>query len=188
MNEYDFELKFSLPNPETDPEQFLNALYEAGCDDATVGLGQKGRVALSFTREAPSAQDAVTSAIANVTKAIPGAKLIEATPDYVGVTDIADFVGCSRQNIRKILISNSLAPTPVHSGSTVIWHLANVLDWLKHKGSYKIEDRLIELSIVTMNFNIEKEAARVGRNPRTGATIKIKAAKRQEQPSKRALA
>lgn len=191
MKEYDFELKFSLPSADANPEQFVDALYEAGCDDATVGLGQNGRVALSFTREAPSAQDAVESAIAAVTKAIPGAKLIEATPDYVGVTDIAEFVGCSRQNIRKILISNSLAPTPVHSGSTVIWHLANVLDWLKHKGSYKIEDRLIEMSLVTMRFNIEKEAgfvSRVGHNPSTGAAIKTKAFKRTQQHSKRALA
>lgn len=191
MKEYDFELKFSLPNPDADPEQFVNALYEAGCDDATVGLGLKGRVALSFTREAPSAQDAVASAITDVTKAIPGAKLIEATPDYVGVTDIAGFVGCSRQNIRKILIENSLAPTPVHSGTTVIWHLANVLDWLKHKGSFKIEDRLIEMSFVTMKVNVEKEVARVARidrNPITGATIRIKTAKRQQQPSKQALA
>jgi len=191
MKEYDFDLKFSLPSPDADPEQFVNALYEAGCDDATVGLGQKGRVALSFTREARTAQDAVTSAIADVTKAIPDAKLIEATPDYVGVTDIAGFVGCSRQNIRKILIDNSLAPTPVHSGTTVIWHLAKVLEWLKHKGSFNIEDRLIEVSFVTMKFNIEKEAAyvaRAGRNPITGATPKIKASKRPQKQSKRARA
>lgn len=191
MKEYDFELKFSLPSPDADPEQFVNALYEAGCDDATVGLGLKGRVALSFTREAPSAQDAVASAIANVAKAIPGAKLIEATPDYVGVTDIAGFVGCSRQNIRKILIESSSAPTPVHSGTTVIWHLANVLDWLKHKGSFKIEDRLIEMSFVTMKFNVEKEVAcvaRIGRDPNTGAMVKVKSTKRQQQPSKQALA
>lgn len=161
MNEYDFELKFSLPNSGADSEQFVDALYEAGCDDAIVGLGQPGRVSLSFTREAHSAQDAISSAIANVTMAIPGATLIEATPDYVGVTDIAGFVGCSRQNIRKILVDNSQAPAPVHSGTTVIWHLANVLDWLKHKGSFKIEDRLIEMSLVTMKFNVEKEAKRL---------------------------
>jgi hypothetical protein len=77
MKEYDFDLKFSLPSLYADPEQFVNALYEAGCDDATVGLGQNGRVALRFTREAPTAQDAVTSAIADVTKAIQDAKLIE---------------------------------------------------------------------------------------------------------------
>ena len=189
MKEYDFELKFSLPSPDADPEQFLNALYEAGCDDALVGLGQNGRMALSFTREAPTAQDAVTSAVADVTKAIPCAKLIEATPDYVGVTDIAGLVGCSRQNIRKIMIENSQAPMPVHSGTTAIWHLAKVLDWLKHGGRFNIEERLVEVSLVNMKINIEREAAyvaHVGRNPRTGATIKVKASKRQQ--SKQALA
>ncbi len=191
MTEYDFELKFTLPSPDAEPEQFVNALYEAGCDDATVGLGLQGRVALSFTREATSAQEAVASAIADVTKAIPGAKLIEATPDYVGITDIAGFVGCSRQNIRKILIDNSLAPTPVHSGTTVIWHLANVLDWLKSKGSFKIEDRLIEMSFATMKVNVEKEVAsvkRVARNSAASTPIKLKAAKYQQQTSKQVLA
>jgi hypothetical protein len=115
MNEYDFLLKFDLPGPDVDPEEFVNALYEAGCDDATVGIGQHGRVALNFTREAASAVDAVSSAIADVKKAIPKAKLIEATPDLVGLTDIAEILGCSRQNIRKLVIGHrSLFPSPVH--------------------------------------------------------------------------
>lgn len=183
MKEYDFELKFALPNPDADPEQFLNALYEAGCDDAMVGLGQNGRVALSFTREAATAQDAVSSAITDVIRAIPGAKLIEATPDYVGVTDIADLVGCSRQNIRKVMIENSQAPMPVHSGTTVIWHLAKVLDWLKHGGRFNIEERLVEVSLVNMKINIEREAAYVAHS---GAAIKIKATKRQQSKQARA--
>lgn len=187
MKEYDFELKFSLPNTDADPEQILDALYEAGCDDAIVGLGIKGRVALNFTREALSAQAAVKSAIANVTKAIPGAKLIEATPDYVGFSDIADFVGCSRQNIRKVILNDTSAPIPVHSGTTAIWHLAKVLDWLKHKGAFKIDDRLIEMSLVTMKTNIEKEAkffdhkkitrSHSVRNPRTGEIVRVKTSK-----------
>lgn len=39
MTEYDFLLKFDLPDPGTGPEGFVDALYEAGCDDATVGIG-----------------------------------------------------------------------------------------------------------------------------------------------------
>ena len=90
MTEFDFILKFDLPDPETDPDKFVDALFEAGCDDATVGIGQHGRVALNFTREAATALEAVASAIADVRKAIPGARLVEATPDLVGLTDIAD--------------------------------------------------------------------------------------------------
>ena len=52
MTEYEFTLKFRLPTPDADPESYLPALAEAGCDDALVGIGQPGRIALDFTREA----------------------------------------------------------------------------------------------------------------------------------------
>ena len=155
MKEYDFILKFDLDNPDADPEQFVEKLYEAGCDDATVGIGLNGRVALNFIREASSAVEAVSSAIADVKKAIPGAKLIEATPDLVGLTDIADIVGCSRQNMRKLVVAHkSVFPSPIHEGSVALWHLSKVLQWLKTKGSYEIEDSLIEVSGANMQVNI----------------------------------
>ena len=158
MTEYDFLLKFELPDPSVDPEKFVEALYEAGCDDATVGIGQQGRVALNFTREANSAIEAVSSAISDVRKAIPNAKLVEATPDLVGLTDIAEILGCSRQNIRKLVIGNrSLFPSPVHEGSAAIWHLSKVLQWFKTKGSYAIEDNLIEVSKAAMQVNIARQ-------------------------------
>ncbi|MDO8789657.1 MAG: DNA-binding protein [Sulfuritalea sp.] len=158
MKEYDFILKFDLPDREVDPEKFVDALYEAGCDDATVGIGQNGRLALNFIREAASAFVAVSSAIADVKKAIPGAKLIEATPDLVGLTDIADIVGCSRQNIRKIVVSHKSAfPSPIHEGSTALWHLSKVLQWFRAKGSYVIEDSLIEVSGANMQVNIASQ-------------------------------
>lgn len=83
MTEFNFLLKFDLLDPEPDPDKFVDALYEAGCDDAVIGIGQHGRVALSFTREAASGLEAIASAISDVKKAIPEAKLVEITPDWV---------------------------------------------------------------------------------------------------------
>lgn len=158
MTEYDFLLKFDLPGTGIDPEEFVDALFDAGCDDATVGIGQHGRIALNFTREAISALDAVSSAIRDVKKAIPGAKLVEATPDLVGLTDIAEILGCSRQNIRKLAIGHKpVFPSPIHDGSAALWHLAKVLPWFKAKGIYKIEDNLIELSETNMQVNIARQ-------------------------------
>src|SRR5690606_34686528 len=97
MSEYEFTLKFRLPDASADPGQFIGALAEAGCDDAAVGIGQQGRIALDFTREAASALDAIISAIQAVKAAIPGAELIEASPDFVGLADVADLIGCTRQ-------------------------------------------------------------------------------------------
>lgn len=158
MKEFDFLLKFDLHNPETDPEKFVNALHKAGCDDAVIGIGQHGRIALNFTRKASTAYEAVASAITAVKKAIPEARLVEATPDLVGLTDIAEILGCSRQNIRKLVIGNkSVFPSPIHEGNSALWHLAKVLQWLKAKGNYTIEDNLIEISDANMQVNIAKQ-------------------------------
>ncbi len=100
MTEYEFTLKFSLQNNSINPEIYIDMLGSEGCNDALVGLGQNNQITLNFNREAPSAYDAISSAIADVRRAIPDAKLVEATPDFVGLTDVADILGFSRQNMR----------------------------------------------------------------------------------------
>jgi hypothetical protein len=162
MNEYEFTLKFRLPDASADPEQFIDALAEAGCDDAAVGIGQQGRIALDFTREAASALEAIVSAVQAVKSAIPGAELVEASPDFVGLTDVADLVGCTRQNIRKLMISNlATFPVAVHEGSQALWHLRPVLAWFSETQKRSIDRSLIEVSEVTMKVNIAKETRRL---------------------------
>lgn len=58
-----------------------------------MGVGQPGRLALEFSREADSAEEAVRTALADVKSAVPSARLIEASPDLVGLADVADLVG-----------------------------------------------------------------------------------------------
>lgn len=54
--------------------------------------------------------------------------MIEAGPDYVGLTEIAELLGISRQAMRKIMATNIEAfPLPVHEGNPSIWHLKNKL-------------------------------------------------------------
>ena len=79
--EYEFTLKFALPANHQLVDDLVERLGEAGCVDALVGIGQAGRIALEFTREATSAKSAIASALATVKAAIPGAKLLEVTPD-----------------------------------------------------------------------------------------------------------
>jgi len=135
--EYTFTLKYQLTDDDRDPDALVERLCEAGCDDALVGIGQPGRLALEFTREAADADEAVRSALADVRRAAPTARLIEVAPDLVGLTDVADIVGVSRQNMRKLMLAHPGSfPAPVHEGSASIWHLADVLDWLQAKGSY----------------------------------------------------
>jgi hypothetical protein len=79
MTTYDFILRFQLPDTAADPAHVIDAIFEAGCDDAVVGIGTPGSIALDFSRDAPTAEDAINSATNAVIRAIPGAKLAEVT-------------------------------------------------------------------------------------------------------------
>ena len=59
MPEYDFTLKFNLPEERAISQKSLEKLAIEGCDDALVGVGQPGKIALNFIREATSAKVAV---------------------------------------------------------------------------------------------------------------------------------
>lgn len=51
------------------------ALFDAGCDDSTVGL-QNGQVHLMFTREAKDLAVAIASAVEDVNKAKIGVEIV----------------------------------------------------------------------------------------------------------------
>jgi hypothetical protein len=160
--EYEFTVKFALPAGHAPTEDLVERLAAAGCDDALVGIGQAGRIALAFTREADSAKNAIVSALAAVKTAIPGAKLLEVTPDFVGLTDIAECVGVTRQAMRKLMIAHrEQFPAPVHEGSAALWHLAPVLAWLQERGTYAIPSGLLEVAHLAMQINLTKEASQI---------------------------
>ncbi len=159
MNEYEFTLKFSLPETISHPSTYLEKLWTEGCDDALVGIGLRSRIALNFTRESSSAQEAILSALADVKRAIPKAELVEATPDFVGLTDIANFLGFTRQNLIEVMTSSGSAfPAPVHEGKSTIWHLFKVLVWLKERKKYSQQETLIDIAKANMQLNIAKDA------------------------------
>lgn len=157
MKTYDFTLKYRLGDAAANPEQHLNALALAGCDDAIVGIAQNGRIALNFVRESESALHAVTSAIENVQQAIPEAKLVEATPDFVSTTEIADIFGVSRQYVRQLIQSKGASfPEPIHEGKPSLWHLLDVLVWFQQNQSRIVDAELYEVAKINMQLNIFK--------------------------------
>jgi len=155
--EYEFELTFKINDVICDHDHIMMQLGKAGCTDALVGLGVAGHVRLEFVREAKNASEAVLSAIADVKKALPLASLVEACPDLVGLTDVADMVGVTRQNMRKLMITHSdRFPSPVHGGSTSIWHLAEILDFMQER-KLSMPIFIHEVARATMQVNIVKE-------------------------------
>lgn len=159
--EYIFTLKYQLAEQDEDLDALVERLGAAGCDDALVGVGQPGRLALEFSREADSAEEAVRTALADVKRAVPTTRLIEASPDLVGLTDVADLVGISRQAMRKLMLAHRATfPMPVHDGSTSLWHLAEVLDWLQARRNYGIDPGVLDVARMTLEVNLAKEAIR----------------------------
>lgn len=160
-NVYDFTLIYHLPVEGGEGvDQYLDALYEAGCDDALIGLGRPGYLAFDFEREADSAEQAMQSAIEAIEKVIPDSELVEAKPDYVGATEIASILGCTRQNVRKHLVDKPDAPAPVASGSSFIWRLCEVVPWLNRTSRLKGTDILCEVARATMKANVEVQTKR----------------------------
>lgn len=75
----------------------MDALFDAGCDDATVSM-RFGRVYLTFSRESASLRSAILSAIQDVLRAKIGATVLCVDDcNLVSQADIARRIGRSRQ-------------------------------------------------------------------------------------------
>jgi hypothetical protein len=162
MNQYDFTLKFALGQHDADPEAYIEQLVSSGCDDALIGIGERGRIALNFTREAESAVEAILSAIHDVRRAVPNGIFVEATPDLVNLSDIASLLGFTRQYMQKLADEGgSNFPLPVHDGKRAIYHLEAVLRWLMIDRGRRIDMPLLETAVVNRQFNHAREQARL---------------------------
>jgi len=158
--DFTFLLKYSLSEHDHDVDDLVERLGAAGCTDALVGSGITGRLGLEFTRDADSADEALASALQDVAKAIPSAVLIEAAPDLVGLTDVADLIDVSRQNMRKLMLANRDFPAPIHEGSASLWHLIDILRWLDNRRTYSFDRRLMGIAQATLQANLAKDVRR----------------------------
>jgi len=78
------------------------------------------------------------------------------------LTDAAKIIGCTRQNIRNLIVKSELrSPLPVYEGTPSIWHLAEILIWLKEEKTYSIDNSLLEIAKTNMEFNIAKSWQKV---------------------------
>ena len=148
IDTYEFELHFALPDMQADAEAWLDALFEAGCDDALVGVAVPGRVSVSFRRSGSGAMTILLAAITDVGRAIPGARLMSAGPDLLNLTELAGHLTdhdapITRQAMRKYASGEAKTrtmpfPVPAVSGGTPLWHLDDVLHWMT--GEHKLPE------------------------------------------------
>jgi hypothetical protein len=157
-----FELTYQLSSEDDNQRDIVERLGEEGCTDALIGIGHPGRIALEFIRHADNALAAMTSALSDVKRVVPTARLIEVRPDLVGLTDIAEFAEVSRQNMRKLAYNNcETFPVPVHAGTTTLWHLDEVLRWLMPRGSYPIDPGTLAVASIAKQLNLAIQARQI---------------------------
>jgi predicted DNA-binding transcriptional regulator AlpA len=122
-------------------------------------------IGVDFTRAARSAEDAIRSAVAGVSTEIPNATLVQAGPDLVGLTQMAEVCGFSRQNMRRCATGQSGAPEafppPVIVGDPSLWHLAEIIAWLRLNTAVQPPAHVLEVSKAAAMLNFEVERKRL---------------------------
>jgi hypothetical protein len=117
-------------------EDTMDALFEAGCDDATPSL-QYGKVNLAFTRTAPSLKDAILSAIENVRSAGIGADVLQVDEcNLVTQAEIGRRSGRSRQVIHQYITGKRgpggfPPPACQITDGAPLWLWCDVAPWLR---------------------------------------------------------
>jgi hypothetical protein len=171
METYEFAVIANGIDPEA--ENFEEAFFAAGCDDATIAF-QRGVLILDFAREAKSFAHAVASAIRDVRNA--GATVERVEPDsLVSLSDIA-----KRSGLTKAAVSLYAAgqrgenfPGPITRVTTEspLWDWVQVAQWMRHhhKADLTVDDVL--KARIVREFNLLVAADRV--RPRRKARAEI---------------
>ncbi len=104
-----YEFTLIVEGADLQDDASVEALFTAGCDDATVGrVG--GVQYLDFDREAESLPSAVAAAAEAIESAVPGARVVHLDPDdLVSMAEIAERTGRTRESVR-LLASGERGP------------------------------------------------------------------------------
>jgi hypothetical protein len=145
MATYNFTLIIEGADLQTPEAQ--DALYEAGCNDATFGLADGVQYA-EFDRKAASYGAALAGAMADVRRAVPQTRIVHVEPDeLVTMAEIADRLGRSRESIRLLIAGERGSgdfPAPVSHvrTRTRLWRWPDVARWFATRYQDEYRDRL----------------------------------------------
>jgi hypothetical protein len=99
---FEFDIIFALPEGKHDAFDLSDVVYEAGYDDAVIGTGQAGRLAVALELEGDSAESAILTAARAILQHLPvGSVLREVRPDLVSLADVAKRLNIQRQSLQK---------------------------------------------------------------------------------------
>lgn len=170
---------FTLIVDGPDLEEVLDALFEAGCDDALVG-STDGILYLDFDREAESTESAILSAIADV-ESVPGVKVIRLAGDgLVSMSDIAVRTGRSRESVR-LFVTNERGPGGFPPPATDprthyrLWRWSEVREWYEANYGTQVqgENRGYDEDVSAINASLELRTTAATPRPGNGQASMI---------------
>jgi hypothetical protein len=156
--EHDFTLVLTGISELT--ERVENALYEAGCDDATLSM-RCGRPYLTFSRTAPSLKAAILSAVRDVRKAGIGADVLRVDDcSLVTQADIARKIGRSRQLVHQYVTGmrgpgGFPAPACHIADEAPLWYWCEIAYWLWQNDMIKEDDCAAAAQVAVINAVLE---------------------------------
>ncbi len=123
-----------VEGPDLQDAAHVDALFAAGCDDATVGRIGTTQY-LDFDRRAETLSVAVSEATEAVETAVPGARVVHVEPDdLVTMSEIGQRTGRTRESVR-LLIKGERGPGQFPAPAThfksrnAMWGWQEVAAW-----------------------------------------------------------
>jgi len=157
--EHDFALILSGVQELT--TEVEDALYSAGCDDATVSM-QYGCIYMEFSRRAPSLKDAILSAIRDVRQARIGAVVWRVDScDLITPAEIARRIGRTRQLVHQYITGvrgpgHFPAPDCNLTEGQPLWAWCAVSYWLSQNDMIRPEELRNAEILATINTALER--------------------------------
>ena len=167
-----------VDGPDLQDDAHIDRLFEAGCDDGTVGRAD-GIQYIDFDRDAPSFDEAVLSAVTDVER-VAGAEVVRvADAGLVSMTDIAARIGRTRESVR-LLVTGARGPggfpPPVTDprGRYRLWRWSDVAQWLTTQlGEGTLPD---DCAAMAVNASLELRRQRRNLTPTGRKTLRVLAA------------
>jgi hypothetical protein len=156
------EFTLVIETPESLLDGLEDALFEAGCEDATLSF--RKRIAyLDFDREAGDLESAIISAIQQVEQTVLNLWVKRVEPsELVTSSEIARRLGRSRQSVQQLISGirgEGDFPLPVAgvTAKTMLWSWQEVAGWFLNNG--KLKDKTIyENAVILKQINESLES------------------------------
>lgn len=132
----EFEFIFVVDGVSVDDDRAMTIL--AGEFDGVLSASH-GRTRYAVSGTGADGVDAAARLVSCLTKKLPAFRVLHVDPDLVGISDIAERTGHSRQNVLQWVKGerNGSRPFPAPEGTvgrSLAWRWADVNDWLTPLG------------------------------------------------------